>query len=626
MISRISILFCFIFVSLSLSGQNRFSHRGDKAFAKSDYPEAIANYHQVKILNTAVFRKMALAYFALKEFDQSEKYYQKILEEEKTYQDLLALSQIQMEHSNFEVAILFSERAKSLGAPADLVNARILAIKKIAAGKIKQTDFRREELDLHPQGKCLGISQNSDGILFSDRRSRKMPGNSTCQLYEYDPENPQKSKPKLYAPNLDPSSNIGALCWSADGKNLYYTRWYQRKGKQQMEIVEAVQRKGEWQAKSLLSFNSRKFSCAYPALSPDGKIMYFSSNQPGGEGGMDIYMTYRRGNAWSKPIRLGKAINTNGDEVFPRVLKDGNLWFASDGKVGYGKLDLFYAAKSPSGNWGAVKNAGYRYNSSGNDFSVIDYSDSSGRLIVSDVEDKLRDKIYRIEVQEKGRIQFALKDKDSKKPVTGAQVSLKNTVTNKDVRILPGDKGNGVYRFTVIQADVDRGVLYQIEVGKSGYANLTRIFSPKKEGEQIEVLLSKIPNVNKFTTVLKPIAYPDKKIIFSNIYFNVNANQLSDSSRIVLDRFANFWHQHPNLKIRINGHSDAKGSSNINRKLSLFRANKTKDYLISKGIEAEKIQVHAYGEKFIVNGCSDGVDCPEIKQRENRRVELIFVL
>jgi len=627
MIVRIIISICFIFVTLSTSGQNRFLRRGNKAFANKDYPEAITNFHQVKIKDSAVFRKMAVSYFSLKDFDQAEKYYQKILEEQKIYKDLLALSQIQLEHSNFEAAILFCERAKALGAAPNLMDQRIDAIKEIAAGKVKQTKYQREGLDLHPQGKCLGIIQGLKGIIFSDRSSRKIKRNSTYQLFEYDPGDQQKYQQQLYASRLDRTSNIGAACFSSDGKTMYYTRWFQRKGKQQMEIVEAVQRNGDWQAKNLLSFNQRKYSCAYPSLTKDNKIMYFSSNQPGGEGGMDIYMTYRRGKSWSKPMLLGKEINTSGDEIYPRVLKDGTLWFASNGRVGYGKLDLFYASKSPSGNWGAVKNAGFRYNSSGNDYAVMDNYDNQSRLIVSDEEEvNLRDKIYRIDLQEKANIEFVLKDQDSQTPIENVHLSLKNTVTNKEVKAVAQDIAKGEVRFAINNENIDSGILYQIEAKKKGYETLIRIFKPKKEGKQVELFLSEIANPGSFVKKLQPIIYQDKKIIFSNIYFKSNRNQLSDSARIVLKRFVSFWKIYPDLKIRINSHTDAAGSWRSNQRISLLRANKTKAYLIGKGITPENIQIHAYGEEFIINGCSDEVDCPEKKNQENRRVELIFVL
>ena len=621
-----SLFLLLVFIYISVQGQNRFMRRADKAFNRGDYPEAISNYRNLKEKNPEINRKLAQSYFFLKNYEQAEKYYQKIYDSEKTSQDLLNLSQIYLDHANYQAAILLTERALDAGADPDLISNRLKEIQKIVEGKEKITDLKLIPLEVQPKEKCLGITNSPDGLLFSNRSARNPNAPKTYQFFESKFLDGKYVDVKPFAYKLDNKIDLGAACFSADGTVMYYTRWYSRKGKQQMEIVEAEKRKGEWHAKALLPFNSRKYSCCYPYLSADGQSIYFSSDMPGGNGGMDLYVSKKTGKSWTKPVNLGDKINTPQDEIYPRILKDGTLWFSSDGHVGYGKLDLYYVARNASGVWGDVKNAGYLFNSSYNDYSILDKD--KYHLLVSDREERgLRDRIYKIEVDEKEGVRLLVKDKTTNERIYDAQVRIKRTISNEKIVQLNKANGQGEYHFKVSKSDLNKGILYEIKLEKSNYTSQLIQYYPSDSNLDLELYLEKIVKSDdlQFVEELESIHYPNKKVVFKNIYFASNENELNNEAKKELDRFVSFWKIFPDLGIRINGHTDSQGSAYSNQLLSLKRANKAKEYLISKGVVAGKISVNAYGEKFILNGCIDGVECTEEEHQENRRIELIFV-
>lgn len=170
--------------------------------------------------------------------------------------------------------------------------------------------------------------------------------------------------------------------------------------------------------------------------------------------------------------------------------------------------------------------------------------------------------------------------------------------------------------------------MYGISIKKTGYQDQIIEYYPSNQKRNIEVRLDRISKANQFSFVseLIPIPYPKKKIIFKNIYFEKNEDYFSLNAKIILDRLYRFWREFPELGIKINGHSDSKGTEQMNMNLSLQKVDRAKAYLIKKGVKPSVIETGAWGEEFILNGCFDDSECSEKKHQENRRLELLFVL
>ncbi len=171
----------------------------------------------------------------------------------------------------------------------------------------------------------------------------------------------------------------GPMTFDRTAENIFFTRNNYKNGKKKkakdgivkLKIYTAYKVQEEWSNVEELSFNDDESNTAHPSISVDGKNIYFASDRPGGMGGMDIWMVQRRGDEWGTPINMGPMINTDGDEVFPFIHADGTLYFASNGHMGLGGLDLFYSSLNESNVWKKPSSLGKPFNTENDDFGFI---------------------------------------------------------------------------------------------------------------------------------------------------------------------------------------------------------------------------------------------------------------
>jgi outer membrane protein OmpA-like peptidoglycan-associated protein len=224
----------------------------------------------------------------------------------------------------------------------------------------------------------------ANGIVFVSSRKKNGPvdasiGETFFELFyaELDP-NGLPMRPSPFSLNINSQFHEGPVSFNRKGSRMYFTRnnfsqgirKADSKGKTGLKIYEAQQGYFDWENIRELPFNDDEFTCMHPSLSPDGKMLYFASNRPGGQGGLDIWVTLKQGDSWSEPINMGSRINTTGNEAFPFIHDSGNLFFSSDGHKGFGALDLFMIDISES-NWGEVVNLGSPFNSESDDLGII---------------------------------------------------------------------------------------------------------------------------------------------------------------------------------------------------------------------------------------------------------------
>ncbi len=190
--------------------------------------------------------------------------------------------------------------------------------------------------------------------------------------------------------------------FTPDGKTMYFSRNSYKAGEDsdinlsKLKIYRAEKINGEWKTVEELPFNSENFTYTHPALSPDGKRLYFSSDMPGSFGSSDIwYVEIYEDNSYSYPQNLGPKVNTTERENFPYISEDNKLYFASDGQLGYGGLDIFVTDIDENGMIGDILNLGKPINSQQDDFSfTIDTKKNYGYFASSRNNEKMRDNIY----------------------------------------------------------------------------------------------------------------------------------------------------------------------------------------------------------------------------------------
>lgn len=215
------------------------------------------------------------------------------------------------------------------------------------------------------------------------------------------------AEPESFSPEVNTKYHEGPTTMDKDGRTMYFTRNNYNKGKRGrdkqkvtlLKVYTATKNNDdEWGSVKELGFNSDDFHSCHPTLSADGQKLYFSSNRPGGYGGMDIYVSESLGGTWSEPVNLGEEVNTKGNEVFPFIHDSGLLYYASNGLPGLGGLDIFTASpvqKNEEVVWSNVNNLGQPFNSKKDDFGfIMDEDGTSGYFTSSRPGGKGEDDIY----------------------------------------------------------------------------------------------------------------------------------------------------------------------------------------------------------------------------------------
>lgn len=378
--------------------------------------------------------------------------------------------------------------------------------------------------------------------------------------------------------DINSDMDEGSVSFSADGKTMYFTRCYSEKGESRGAQICMVNRSGgKWgKVTDIKLSEDSSVTFAHPTISPDGKYLYFVSDMEGGLGGKDIWRSEVSGGKFGTPVNLGPSINTPGDEMFPHMRENGVLYFSSNGHAGFGGLDIFYANEMADGNWG-VHNMMTPINSNNDDFGITFISGKEKGLFSSNRgEKKGYDKIYEFELPP---VEFLIDGKVtdmSGEPLGGATVRIVgDDGTNKKV----STKSDGTFKL-----NLNKDVRYVLLGNCRGFLN------QKEEAVTLDMEDSKtFPISFMLASIGKPVG-------LDNIFFEFGQATLTPESSTALDKLVKILNDNPNITIEIGAHTDRVGSAEGNLQLSGKRAQSVVDYLVKKGIEAERLTAKGYGK------------------------------
>ena len=361
-------------------------------------------------------------------------------------------------------------------------------------------------------------------------------------------------------------------------------------------------------------YNNDEYSVGHPTVSKDGKILIFSSDMPGGIGGVDIYYCIRLSDKseWSRPVNFGRKINTEGDEEFPYLNNFDTLYFSSNGLAGLGGLDIFTIELNDLKPVGNPLNLGAPLNSPFDDFAVAVSEGESGYFSSNR---KGSDDIYTFKKKQfkiilKGQVVDGL----TGSPLTNATVSLRN---GEEIEGLSVD-GNGEF-----EKELPKNTGFELSgllnnylpdrryIGTDGITSDTTIYVTLSLKKANKIQQYVINNCDSLKRVFKT----------ENIYYDLDKYYIRPSSFDALNKLAALLKKYPDLKVLTSSHCDSRASESYNRTLSLNRGESAKAYLISKGISKSRVIVAYYGKSKLVNNCIDGVLCSEEEQQRNRRTE-----
>ncbi|MBL7904064.1 MAG: OmpA family protein [Bacteroidales bacterium] len=369
------------------------------------------------------------------------------------------------------------------------------------------------------------------------------------------------------------------------------------------------------------SHNSDQFSNGHPTVLSDRKTMIFASDRPGGSGGTDLYKSVLDGSTWSEPENLGNEINSIGNELFPTIVNDTLLYFASDGLPGYGGLDLYVSTFS-NNKWGAPVNLKAPINSSYDDFAIAMAADLASGFFSSDRPNGLgSDDIYAFRKASKPvkqgeetkpalavsnlNISGKVIDKTTGIPIPGTKVFLLSTKTNKVKVLETGPDG-------VFTSPVEKGVLYIAKAEKPDFLSdcINFRISPDDTAS-----LQKTPR-----DLMLDKLEVNKSFVIENIYYDLDKWYIREDAKPPLDNLVNVLKQYP-ITIELSSHTDSRASHEYNDELSQKRAESAVRYIMLQGIDPSRMIARGYGETRLVNKCADGVDCSEAEHQANRRTE-----
>ncbi|MCH7535141.1 MAG: OmpA family protein, partial [Bacteroidetes bacterium] len=391
------------------------------------------------------------------------------------------------------------------------------------------------------------------------------------------------AKPTLTAGGVNTEYNEGAPAFNKKYNKIYFTKCEIRK-KENMgcQIYTATAKGKGWGVATAIRIAHDSIVVAHPAIAPDDKTMYFSSNMKGTLGGMDLWFcTYnKKSRSWSNPKNLGPVINTSGDEKFPVIRKNGDLYFSSDGLIGMGGLDIFMAKRTSDTTFAEPVNMKYPINSSRDDFGItFKGNEETGFLTSNRIGGKGGDDIYEFHVPPiEVFLDGFVRNEATQKIIGNTIVELRGS----DGSVVIDTTGeDGYYQFPL-----KNETSYDIEAKKTNY-------------------LSSVAQVTTVGIMKSKTIHPDKDLSLSDIREPINLPHidygLSDwvlkpEVKETLLKLVETLKRYPELTIELRSHTDYRGSEADNKVLSQKRAQSVVDFLIEKGIAADRLKAVGFGE------------------------------
>jgi peptidoglycan-associated lipoprotein len=618
--------------------------RADAQFELFNYATAIELYQKAyqkqkqnqKSLHTTA--RLADSYRLVKDYQQAEQWYaQLVAMEGATPEATLQYAQALGQNGKYEQAkaqfIAYGNKPGNNANAAQLNLWTLSCDSAIHWMKTPKTATITNQKNLNSERSDWGTGMYNNSIVFVSDRSLvakntqkvKKPflrfnnsetpnrnkydwtGNSYLSLYSANSTDTAQRFPL----NVGTDYHVGPASFSADGKQVYFTltripnkMTYATVGKNKIATINTEiyfsnkADDGSWSTPSPFKYNDvEKYSTGDTFITKDGKKLYFVANMPGGQGGTDINL---------------KDVNTVGNERTPSLDEKGNFYFASDGKIGMGGLDIF-SAKINGEKITNVQNMGYPTNSPQDDFAFISTGKLTGFLSSNRTGGLGSDDIYSftekeiIIVKPTYSLEGRVLNKETNKAIKGANVQLSSG--GAIVKAISGE--NGEFQFKMAEQSS-----YSLSADRVGYirsstANVSTVGLNKSAVLSKDLYLSEI--------------IIGKAIRIDNIFYDFDKFNIRPDAALELDKLVTTLNENPTIWIELGSHTDSRGNDAYNQKLSQNRANAAVAYIVSKGIAKERITAKGYGETVLVNQCKNGIKCTDEEHQLNRRTEFKIV-
>lgn len=624
------------FISLFMAACTSLQQKAQGQFEAGEYQLVINSMSKILEENPddpQANLLVAESYRLSNRIEKAAPYYEKVLEQEPSFDLYFKKGKSLKDQGNYEEAIEAYAAAKQHTQNDSLVN---LADKAISDIKVIEniTDYwPHHVLENYRLLNTPGIDYApvvSEGfIYFTSSRGGGGIYPATGQGYtrlfraraegiKVDVQNVQE----LPEFRNEQGLNQGTIAISPDGNMIVYARGNStsRKDLPDVSLFASYFRGANFTEPVYLPLNEDPgFWNSTPAFSPDGETLYFASNRPGGYGGTDLYKATRMANGdFGNVQNLGPEINTAGNEMFPMPVASGEFFFASDGHPGFGKLDLF-VAENRNGKL-EIKNLGKNINSTADDFGIFFTNYPKEGFITSNREGGVGDDdIYYFQDQtpKPKIVNVFLNVTTKERKEDGSEAILPQTrvalydAANKSI---DGDFTNpkGQVRFKL---EVDKD--FSIIASKNGYFTQSITYSTKGKTPAPETLVQDVTNITLDTAIVLEQLVLEKAIVLENIYYDLDKADIRPDAAAELDKLVKILKDNPKIRIELSSHTDDRASDAYNLELSQRRAESAVQYLVSQGIEPDRLVARGYGEsRLLIQNAST-----EEEHQKNRRTE-----
>jgi len=610
-------------MAMSVAAQNKDTESADKLFAKFEYLDAAKAYEKLasKGKDPYVYKQIAESYYNLFSAKEATKWYAKLIEVKKDQdaETYYRYAQMLKVEGRYEEANKQMQKFASL-APQDqravLFNQDPDYLPKLKT-QTKLYDEKILDINDAKYADFGGFVTDDNTFYFASTRNtarRTYGRNEEPYMDIYTSTyntNGSLSEPTPLS-ELNTKWHDGPVSVTGDGNTMYFASESFKEGSFEKEtpgqrtgliyLFVATKENGKWGNVRAVPFNEKKFSTGNPSVTKDGKTLYFASNRPGSTGGStDIWKVEVLGNnKYGKPENLGKKVNTEGRENFPYITDDNKLFFASEGRKGFGGMDIFLIDLNKGTE---AINVGLPVNSPKDDFAFTFNNSKNIGFFSSNKAGK--DNLYLATPICGVEAVVTVKDVKTGKVLANATVAILDDKNNV-IETTTAD-ANGVATYNV---DCDRA--YVIQASKEGYLQSTFPVAKSKE---------RIVNIAADLVPVETLIVGDV-VQLKDIYFEYDKSNITPEGAAELDKLVQVMKAKPNMVIMAKAHTDNRGSAEYNLALSDRRAKAMAQYVISKGIDSARLSGQGYGESQPKVKCET---CTEEQHAQNRRIEFLIV-
>ena len=599
------LLLCLVIVFLTGCGADQALKKAEKYYAVGEYFDAAAKYRKAYTSTPAkekdkrgeISAKMAECYRRINYTQQAIAAYNNAVRfKQADSTSIFYLGQLQLKNGSYKEAektftLLLDSMPDNPLVRNGLQSARIAPKLKAEAAlsgyNIKRMDlFNSRRADFSP----MLAGDDYDQLYFSSTRNQAVgdelsgiTGTKPSDIFvAYKDEKGNWQKPETIESELNTEQEEGACSFSSDSKTMYLTVCktdpsYPRFA----QIATSNRSDASWGKATVLDITRDTLSLfAHPAVSPDGMWLYFVSDMPGGMGGLDIWRAQLTTSGIAAIENLGAPINTPGDEMFPTFRPNGDLYFSSNGHPGMGGLDIFKASPNPSdgGEQYVLEHPGFPLNSQGDDFGMtFDGLHNRGFFSSNRGDARGWDHIYSFEKHEVIQtVKGWVYEQDGYELPEALVYMVGNDGTNQKLSV----KGDGSFT-----QEIQPGVDYVFLGTCKGFLN-------HKEQLKVDTVQESEEYVLQF-----PLASITAPVLIDNIFYDFDKATLRPESTEALDNLITLLNENPNVTIELSAHTDYRGPSAYNQRLSQRRAESVVNYLTEHGIAPDRLTAVGYGKE-----------------------------